>query len=159
MTAYCVTQLGGRPLCRTTTRVISATRVRTVSPPAAIPDRCAVDGRQRRSAEIPVRTPQRRRSVTSDMWHARGQEVKWGCVFSATKVDLSPQNETKLMLDLLFILHFTYLGCAYTPNAPPAYGPDCGAIEKHLHTYLLTYRRHVRTIIGCTKTGTNATFH
>ena len=55
MTAYCVTQLGGgRPLCRTTTRVISATRVRTVSPPAAVPDRCAVDGRQRRSAEIPV---------------------------------------------------------------------------------------------------------
>ena len=43
------------------------------------------------------------------------------------------------MLDLFFILHFTYLGCAHTPNAPHAYGRDCGAIEKHLHTYLLTY--------------------
>ena len=31
------------------------------------------------------------------------------------KVDLSPQNETRLMLDLFFILHFTYLGGAYTP--------------------------------------------
>ena len=26
------------------------------------------------------------------------------------KVELSPQKETKLMLDLFFILHFTYLG-------------------------------------------------
>jgi len=31
-------------------------------------------------------------------------------VFFGKKVDLSPQNETKLMLDLFFILHFTYLG-------------------------------------------------
>jgi len=31
-------------------------------------------------------------------------------VFLVKKVDLSPQNETKLMLDLFFILHFTYLG-------------------------------------------------
>ena len=39
---------------------------------------------------------------------ARRQEMKWG-VF-CKKVNLSPQNEIKLMLDLFFILHFTYLG-------------------------------------------------
>jgi len=47
-----------------------------------------------------------------------------GVVF--VKSGPSPQNETKLMLDLFFILHFTYftyLGGQYAPNAPPAYGP------------------------------------
>ena len=34
------------------------------------------------------------------------------------KVDLSPYNETKQM-DLFFTLHFTHLGGAYAPNAPP----------------------------------------
>jgi len=26
-------------------------------------------------------------------------------------------------VSVIFILHFTYLGGAYAPNAPPAYGP------------------------------------
>ena len=47
-----------------------------------------------------------------------------GCFF-VKKVDLPPQNETKLNQTLLFILHFTYLGGgAYAPNAPPAYGRE-----------------------------------
>jgi len=45
-------------------------------------------------------------------------------VFFCKKVDLSPQHETKLMLDLFFILHFTYLGRVYGP--PPAYRPVYG---------------------------------
>jgi len=48
-------------------------------------------------------------------------------VFCKKKVDLSPQNETKLnqtLLDLFFILHFTDLwGCVRTQRTPlPAYG-------------------------------------
>jgi len=45
------------------------------------------------------------------------KEMKQG-VF-CKKVDLYPQNETKLTLDLFFILHFTFFwGGAYAPNAP-----------------------------------------
>ena len=41
--------------------------------------------------------------------------------FFVKKWTFPPQNETKLMLDLFFILLFTYLGggVAYAPNAPP----------------------------------------
>jgi len=47
-----------------------------------------------------------------------------GGVFFCKKWTFPPQNETKLMLDLFFILHFTYLGGVHThPTHPPAYGP------------------------------------
>jgi len=53
------------------------------------------------------------------------KEMKCVGVFFCKKVDLSPQIETKLMLDLFFILHFTYLGGGRThPTHPPAYGSD-----------------------------------
>jgi len=45
--------------------------------------------------------------------------MKWGGCFFVKKWTFPPQSETKLMLDLFFILHFTYLGGAYAPNAPP----------------------------------------
>jgi len=45
------------------------------------------------------------------------------------KVDLSPQNETKLMLD--FFLFFTYLGGGRThPTHPPAYEPAVSCFSK-----------------------------
>ena len=46
------------------------------------------------------------------------KKIKCVGVFFCKKVDLSPQNETKLMLDLFFILHFTYLGGGRTHPAP-----------------------------------------
>jgi len=46
------------------------------------------------------------------------KEMKWGGVF-CKKWTFLPQNETKLMLDLFFILHFTYLGVRTHPTNPP----------------------------------------
>jgi len=41
----------------------------------------------------------------------------------------------KLMLDLFFILHFTYLGgCVRTQRTPPAYGPEMIAIVEQYDT-------------------------
>ena len=45
------------------------------------------------------------------------KEMKWG-VFFCKKWTVLPQNETKLMLDLFFILHFTYLGVRTHPTHP-----------------------------------------
>ena len=46
---------------------------------------------------------------------ARRQEMKWGVFLQGNEIfflkwTFPPQNETKLMLDLFFILLFTYLG-------------------------------------------------
>ena len=41
-----------------------------------------------------------------------------GGVFFVKKWTFLPQNETKLMLDLFFILHFTYLGVRTHPTNP-----------------------------------------
>jgi len=51
---------------------------------------------------------------------------KWNRGCFVKKVDLSPQNETKLTLDLFFILHFTFFGggCVRTQRTLPAYGPN-----------------------------------
>jgi len=44
--------------------------------------------------------------------------------FFVKKVDLSLNAGCiKYSISIFFILHFTYLDGAYTPNAPPAYGP------------------------------------
>jgi len=40
----------------------------------------------------------------------------WGVVKKCT---FAPQNETKLMLDLFFILHFIYLGCTHPTHPLP----------------------------------------
>jgi len=40
------------------------------------------------------------------------------------KVDLSTTHGALCTVSVFFILHFTYLGGAYAPNAPPAYGPE-----------------------------------
>jgi len=45
-----------------------------------------------------------------------------GCFF-CKKWTFPPQNETKLMLDLFIILHFTYLGVHTHPTHTPAYAP------------------------------------
>jgi len=48
----------------------------------------------------------------------KGNEM--GAMFFCKKWTFPSQNETKLILDLKFFsLHFTYLGGAYAPNAPP----------------------------------------
>ena len=50
------------------------------------------------------------------------------------KVDLSSTQGAlyRLTVSVFFILHFTYLGCAYAPNAPPpAYGP--GILVRRWH--------------------------
>ena len=39
------------------------------------------------------------------------------------KVDLSSMQGASCTVLVFTILHFTYLGGAYAPNAPPAYGP------------------------------------
>jgi len=52
------------------------------------------------------------------------KSVKWG-VFFGKKVDLSSTQGALCTVSVFFILHFTYLGGAYAPNAPPAYGPLC----------------------------------
>ena len=49
--------------------------------------------------------------------------MKWGGCFFVKKWTLPPQSEMKLMLDLFFILHFTYLGVHMHPTHPPAYWP------------------------------------
>ena len=58
------------------------------------------------------------RTMVSVLWYlsqARTQEMKWGVVF-VKKYTFPPHNETKLMLDLFFILHFTYLGVRTHPG-------------------------------------------
>ena len=60
---------------------------------------------------------------------ARRQEIKWGVLFCkrkwkmggvfCTKVDLSSTQGALCTVSVFFILHFTYLGGAYAPNAPP----------------------------------------
>jgi len=60
---------------------------------------------------------------------ARRQEMKWGCVLSGKweggvfckKLDLSSTQDALCTVSVFFILHFTYFGGAYAPNAPPAY--------------------------------------
>jgi len=58
---------------------------------------------------------------------ARRQEMKWLCVFFVKKVDLSSTQGALCTVSVFLILHFTYLGGAYAPNAPPAYTglPTC----------------------------------
>jgi len=52
------------------------------------------------------------------------KSVKWG-VFFGKKVDLSSTQGALCTVSVFFILHFTYLGGAYAPNAPPLpTGPD-----------------------------------
>ena len=53
------------------------------------------------------------------------KEMKWGGGgFFVKKWAFPLQIETKLTLDLFFILHFTYLGGVRThPTHPAAYGP------------------------------------
>jgi len=64
------------------------------------------------------------------MWGVFCKEMKWGVFFCKKKWAFPLQNETKLTLDLFFILHFTYLHSTQrTP--PPAYGPAYSAF-KHL---------------------------
>ena len=53
-------------------------------------------------------------------------------VFFCKKVDLSPQHETKLMLDLFFILHFTYLGRVYGPPLPTGLFTECQSFQMYL---------------------------
>jgi len=52
-------------------------------------------------------------------------KVENGGCFLLKKVDLFSMQGALCTVSVFFILHFTYLGGAYTPNAPPAYGPDC----------------------------------
>jgi len=40
------------------------------------------------------------------------------------KVDLSSTQGALCTVSVYFVLHFTYLGGAYAPNAPPAYGHE-----------------------------------
>jgi len=46
---------------------------------------------------------------------------KMGGIF-CKKVDLASTQGALCTVSVFFILHFTYLGGAYAPNAPPAYG-------------------------------------
>ena len=47
---------------------------------------------------------------------------KWGCFF-VKKWNFPQCRVHYVQYQYFFILHFTYLGGAYAPNAPPAYGP------------------------------------
>jgi len=58
------------------------------------------------------------KETTTFLFVIAGNEMGVFC----KKVYVSPQNETKLRLDLFFILHFTYLGGGAHPTHFPAYG-------------------------------------